>query len=852
MLQCQAVHFHDHDYTRPPCALENYEACTVTSSAYVPEPPDLAVLEEMKQKLDFFLYSNWVSVLERDGISVLLVARDRPRVSQRSIFFHYGGAVQMSVHCYDLDSEPYVKDAPLPFPLSGETINEFVDRAVYVVGQVRLMEICAGVDNEKYECVWDYCTFGHIDRNPYRESRYTDTFRSSQCKRLVSTRTWRCAECTKLLRPLRRKLTSSQQEPKLNTPNVHLTEEQKLRKLKSQRSALDTAKQKIKLLHKKIEGLVEKEGVSIDNDIFDGLSEILKSHDIAPAQEIFLHQQVKAAQVKKKSSMRWHPTMIRFALSLHLNSPAAYEELRDTGMIKLPCRRTLFDYTHVKPLEEGIDNLVLESVIKRVATFQKYQKYHVLIADEMYISKNLVFQKSSGRMIGFTKLDEADKEVKALNAFLDLENPEKEVVDPKQEVASRVLCYMVKGTANNIKEVVASYAVTNVSSSQMYLWTWHVISALECGGIQVVAFICDGSTTNRAFINLHAPKTELASGVVMDTVNKAAPHRTLYFISDVAHLLKTIRNCFCKSRADPNKGKRCLKRRGKKIVWDYIIRLYKDTRNKSVRKSYKLSPVHVFLDSYSCMKVCYAAQVLSLTVASELKKRNYPGVSETIKFITDVNNWFDQLNGAHSTVGKKKNNPNLCPYTSVGDRRFKELQDFLDDLSDWKNEAYNQEADVTVSSTMNANILDQSTASEADISLNPIENNDEDYEDEEDTPASKRILSHQTLKGIEMTTRAFIECVKFLLNQGTHFINARVFSQDPLEQYFSKQRMGGGGSTNPNLQQFLWKNRAIHLKGQLGMKRSRGNTSEVLDCQVEVTEDRLQKRSCNRTVNCNL
>lgn len=137
--------------------------------------------------------------------------------------------------------------------------------------------------------------------------------------------------------------------------------------------------------------------------------------------------------------------------------------------------------------------------------------------------------------------------------------------------------------------------------------------------------------------------------------------------------------------------------------------------------------------------------------------------------------------------------------------------------------------------------------SEVDVSFNPEENDDDDEEDE--TPPAKKILSHQTLKGIEMTTRAFIGCVKFLLKEGTVFINARIFSQDPLEQHFSKQRMGGGGSTNPNLQKFLWKNRAIHIKGQLGMKRARGNTTEVDNCHVVVTEEPLVKRQIVRSGN---
>lgn len=111
----------------------------------------------------------------------------------------------------------------------------------------------------------------------------------------------------------------------------------------------------------------------------------------------------------------------------------------------------------------------------------------------------------------------------------------------------------------------------------------------------------------------------------------------------------------------------------------------------------------------------------------------------------------------------------------------------------------------------------------------------------EDTPASQRNLSRQTLEGIEITTRAFIDVVKFLLREGTRYINARVFTQDPLEQYFSRVRAGQGGSNNPNLGQVLQRNRALHTAGQLGMKRKRGNAGEAED-RVEVTTEPLPKR----------
>ena len=134
---------------------------------------------------------------------------------------------------------------------------------------------------------------------------------------------------------------------------------------------------------------------------------------------------------------------------------------------------------------------------------------------------------------------------------------------------------------------------------------------------------------------------------------------------------------------------------------------------------------------------------------------------------------------------------------------------------------------------------------------NEAENDDDSAAEEDEAgeegpiPGSKRILSRETLEGIEMTSRAFIDVTKFLLKEGADFINARVFTQDPLEQHLSKLRAGQGGSNNPNLGQVLVRNQGLHMIGELGMRKRKGNSGEG-DFHVEVTTEKLPKRQCAR------
>ncbi|XP_052131084.1 uncharacterized protein LOC127751486 [Frankliniella occidentalis] len=786
---------------------------------------------QVTEKLKLFLYHRWFVVVDRDALHVCYYSVQNTVTVQRNLKVFASGAEELYVHNQLLSLEEFTRDLDPPQPLAKDTVNNFVDRIATIVNGIRKMEICSGYDDVKYQNAWSHCSLGEVDRNPFQECRYVETFRSNMCVRLIPNRKWRCCECAKMYKPLKRKSQSmAQEEANPHTKNIYLTQQQMLKKLQNQRTDLNNAKKKIYRLQERMQEVLSKEGVQIDQSLSDDLLEILaQCESVSPAQSIFLQQQIKASQLKHAAGMRWHPTMIRFALSLHLTSPAAYELMRQSGIVKLPSSSTLFDYSHVKPVEEGIDKLVLESLAGRVDAFQeKHKKFHVLMADEMYISQNLVFQKSTGKLLGYTTLDDVDKEIKCLEHLL--ENPDQ---DMEQTTASTVLVYMVKGITNGIKEVVATFATSKLSANQMYMWTWKVIGALERSGIAVLVFVSDGSSVNRSFIKKNKPATQHPSGIVFDTWNKATTGRKLYFFADVPHLLKTIRNCLLNSRWDGKKSRRKMVKNGKKISWDFIIKLYEAKKDKSLRKSYKLNAMNVYPDSYARMRVKLAGQVLSKTVSTDLRSQGWFEASETALFLEKVNDWFDYLNGAHSSIATKTRNKNVAAYTSETDERFGLIEDFLNYLEDWEKEAQNPNQSVNASMISNASInnLDHDESEIEDGVFNP----------DEETSSSKRLMSKQTLDGIRMTSYAFKPLVSFMLKAGASFVNARVFTQDPLEQHFSKVRAGQGGSNNPNIFQVLNRNRALHTIGQLGTRKRKGNHGEDSN-QIEVTTEPLPKR----------
>ena len=58
---------------------------------------------------------------------------------------------------------------------------------------------------------------------------------------------------------------------------------------------------------------------------------------------------------------------------------------------------------------------------------------------------------------------------------------------------------------------------------------------------------------------------------------------------------------------------------------------------------------------------------------------------------------------------------------------------------------------------------------------------------------------------------------------GVRFILGEKFSQDPLEQHFSAQRRACGDNTNPTVEQYGYKELALHTIKSKTVKSLRGN-----------------------------
>jgi len=113
----------------------------------------------------------------------------------------------------------------------------------------------------------------------------------------------------------------------------------------------------------------------------------------------------------------------------------------------------------------------------------------------------------------------------------------------------------------------------------------------------------------------------------------------------------------------------------------------------------------------------------------------------------------------------------------------------------------------------------------------------------------KMFLSWQTYEGFKITVHSAIEVVRFLLEEGMEFVLTERFCQDPVVEYFGKQRQLGRRSDNPDTHQFGNNSNTIRIERSISCQS--GNTKGRKDrkkAREEVTDTKLPNFFCLQSV----
>ena len=240
----------------------------------------------------------------------------------------------------------------------------------------------------------------------------------------------------------------------------------------------------------------------------------------------FWEEQQKYVQSSSKSSIKYHPMIIKYCLNLAAKSSSSYSDLRydsksSSGILLLPSLCTLRDYkNYIKPTR-GFNPAVIKELATKTSSFQPMERFVSIIFDEMNIQEDLVWDKYSGELIGFVDLDDTHTTFATL--------------DDVKELATHVLVFLVKSIVNPLSYSLATFATTDVKSFQIMPIFWKAVLYLEKCGLKVVSSIADGASPNQKIYRRHkALECKAGKDVVYRAKNiRAKENRFISFFCDL-------------------------------------------------------------------------------------------------------------------------------------------------------------------------------------------------------------------------------------------------------------------------------------------------------------------------------
>ena len=110
--------------------------------------------------------------------------------------------------------------------------------------------------------------------------------------------------------------------------------------------------------------------------------------------KFFWEEQQKYLNVSSKTSIRYHPMIIRYFLALQAKFVASYNEIRYdektvTGFVVLPSQRRLRDYENYIQPKQRFNHEIINELKNNTKDFSDIERFTVTLFDEMKIQENL-------------------------------------------------------------------------------------------------------------------------------------------------------------------------------------------------------------------------------------------------------------------------------------------------------------------------------------------------------------------------------------------------------------------------------------------------------------------------------
>lgn len=430
---------------------------------------------------------------------------------------------------------------------------------------------------------------------------------------------------------------------------------------------------------------------------------------------------IVSAQLKNSvlsgKGRRWTAFDKAFALNVLMVSPSTYRLLKK--FLCLPSITTLHRSIQWICNTSGFCEKIFYLLQRKLKTQNENQKLCVLSVDEMAIRPRLQYLNKYDHIIGYQD-------------SISLRE------DGIFHIATHALVFMARGVMNNWKQILGYFFVYHcIPGSMLKTLVVECIKRLQNADLKVVALVCDqGSNNMKMFSELQLSEHKTSFNVNDETV---------YFFFDPPHLLKSVRNNMM--RYDIHFSEKIAK-------WKYICDFFNIDSKNTLRTARKLTVNHICPVGRNKMKVKYASQVLSNSVAAGIclltSINAFPGeAAHTADFLSKCDMLFDSFNSC-SLYSRKK----MCCAVKKDSPHLEFWEEMLLFVKTWT-------------------FVDK----------------------------NGKIISTHCKKGWQVTLRSAIDMSRHLLKQHDFLLMKR-FNQDALENTFSFIRAKRGNDSNPDCSQF--------------------------------------------------
>ncbi|RVE40646.1 hypothetical protein evm_014704 [Chilo suppressalis] len=417
------------------------------------------------------------------------------------------------------------------------------------------------------------------------------------------------------------------------TPNIELTPRKKKMKLKIeyQSKKIKRLQSKTRYLKKEVASLKEILKKINEKALIDKEQKLILQN-IGVANEELLRRQVSNKVKGKISRKPFSPEFRCFALTLNYYSPKAYNYIRKFFSTALPHPRTLTKWYATVDGRPGFTQEALNA-LKRVKDSKPDKKiYCSLVIDEMKIKDSPEWHPKSQRYYGYIDYGFDD-------------------VNETSEKATDALVFLLVGINTTWKLPLGYFLVKGTSGALKARLVSKAFELVHNTGVEIKALTCDGTKANIAMAE------EL--GCCMDannlqtTILDPTTGQQVHFFLDPCHMLKLIRSAF-------EHFKYFIDASGKKIEWNYILKLHQLQEEELFFLANKLKSNHIYFKT-KIMNVRLAAQLFSESVADALSfcKNNlnlpdFANVNRTVEFLKIINDIFDILDSKTHGFGFKR------------------------------------------------------------------------------------------------------------------------------------------------------------------------------------------------------